>query len=345
MRPDPAVVAELEELDRALAGERSPWSELVADVRADRPRIDPAFAARLDAMVDAARTAPPRPRWLVWSPAAGLAAALVVAVALVSGGRGGSQPTTASPSPGVRPAAGPAAEGGAAKSLATPAPAPGRRVERTTSLSLSTARADVQGVADDVVATTQRFGGIVDSSQISSSETDASAIFALRVPTARLDQAIAALSKLAHVSSLSQGSTDITSAFTSVAARLRDARAERRALLKALAKATTTQAIDAIRAQLRDNRSQLSLLEGELNALRRRASLARVDVTIAGNGHAGGGGAWTPRDALHDALRVLQVVAGALLVALAAGIPLALLLAAAALTARAARRRRREAAL
>jgi hypothetical protein len=355
MRPDPTILAELDELDHALAGEPSPWSELVADVRAERPRMDRAFAARLDAMVDEARVAPRRPRWLVWSPVAGLAATAAVVVVLVSGSGGTSAPTglrgqtpqssgagttkTAAPSGG-------AAGEQAAPALSAPAPARARKVERTTSLALSTARADVQDVADNVVATTQRFGGIVDSSQTSTSDAEASATFALRIPTARLDEAVAALSKLAHVSSLQQGSTDITGSFVSVEARLRDARAERRALLKALAKATTTTAIDAIKLRLRDNRSQIAQLKGELNALRRRANLARVDVTVAGNGHATtGGGTWTPKDAAHDALRVLEVAAGVVLVGLAAGVPLALIFAAAALAARATRRRRREATL
>lgn len=352
MRPDPTVLAELEELDRALAGDPSPWSELVSDVRAERPRMDPAFAARLDAMVDGAREAPRRPRWLVWSPAAGVAAALVVAVVLVSGNGADTGPRGQTPqSSGAGTAKTAAPSGGAAAeqaapTLSAPAPARARKVERSTQLALSTARTDVQDVADNVVATTQRFGGIVDSSQTSTSDTEASATFALRIPTARLDQAVAALSKLAHVSSLSQGSTDITGSFVSVEARLRDARAERRALLKALAKATTTQAIDAIKLRLRDNRSQIALLKGERNALRRRANLARVDVTVAGNGHASsGGGAWTPGAAAKDALRVLEVAAGVILIGLAAGVPLALIVLLAALTGRSARRRRREAAL
>jgi hypothetical protein len=351
MRPDPTVLTDLDELDRALAGEPSPWSDLVTDVRAERPRMDPAFAARLDAMVDEARVAPHRPRWLVWSPAAGVAAALIVAVVLVTGGKDtglrGQTPQSggAGAARSVAPAAGATAEQ-SAPALSAPAPARARKVERNTQLALSTGRADVQDVADNVVATTQRFGGIVDSSQTSTSDTEASATFALRIPTARLDEAVAALSKLAHVSSLSQGLTDITSSFVSVEARLRDARAERRALLKALAKATTTTAIDAIKLRLRDNRSQIALLKGELEALRRRANLSRVDVTIAGNGHAStGGGTWTPGDAARDALRVLEVAAGVILIGLAASVPLAIVLAAAGLGARTTRRRRREAAL
>jgi hypothetical protein len=69
-----------------------------------------------------------------------------------------------------------------------------------------------------------------------------------------------------------------------------------------------------------------------------------VDVTVAGNGHASSsGGGWTPADAARDALRVLEVAAGVILVGLAAGIPLALLLGAAWLAAHSTRRRRREA--
>jgi hypothetical protein len=198
-----------------------------------------------------------------------------------------------------------------------------------------------------VIATSQRFGGIVESSQISTSDAQASAVFSLRLPTKRLDAAIAALSKLAHVASMSQGATDITGSFVSATSRLADARAERRGLLKALGRATTTQEIDALKARLRDNRSQISALKGELNAVRRRADLARVDVTVSGTGHKGatGGGTWTPRDAAHDALRVLEVAAGVLLVGLAAGIPLALIAGLAAVGARSARRRRREGAL
>jgi hypothetical protein len=303
--------------------------------------MTPAFEARLDARVEQARKAPRRRSWLAWSPAVGLAAAVVVAVVLVSGGGEDRESVAPSVGGGVAAQSAPSDRAAAPEAL-SPA---GRKVERTTSVQLSTSRADVQDVADGVVATTHRFGGIVDSSQISSSDTDASAVFALRIPTKRLDEAVAALSKLAHVASLSQGSTDITGPFVSAVDRLRDARAERRALLKALARATTTQEVDALKARLRDNRSQISAAKGELNSLRRRANLARVDVTVAGNGKGESGGTWTPGDAAHDALRVLEVAAGVLLIVLAAGVPLALIGLAAALAARSTRRRRREGAL
>jgi N-methylhydantoinase B/oxoprolinase/acetone carboxylase alpha subunit len=68
---------------------------------------------------------------------------------------------------------------------------------------------------------------------------------------------------------------------------------------------------------------------------------------VTGNGQkgSGGSGTWTPGDAARDALRVLEVAAGVILIGLAAGIPLALVGGAAALVARSSRRRRRENAL
>src|SRR3954463_1224840 len=106
MRTDPTVLADLEELERALAGEPSRFTELVADVRSQRPQMDPAFAARLDARVDEARKAPPRRSWLAWSPVAGFAAAVVVALIVVSSGG-----DSANPGGGSRPAGGPGAAG------------------------------------------------------------------------------------------------------------------------------------------------------------------------------------------------------------------------------------------
>ena len=354
---DPLVQADLEELERALAGEPSRFTELVAEVRAERLEMRPEFAAQLDQRVDAARTAPKRRSWLAWSPAVGAVAAVVVAVVLVSSGdgNGGSNSSSsvsssagssvaAQSAPADSTAGGESLKAAPNASATAPRPLAGRKVERNTDLTLSTARGDVQSVADNVVSTTQRFGGIVDSSQISTSDSEASAVFALRIPTGRLDEAVAALSKLAHVASLSQGSTDITGAFVSVADRLKDARAERAALLKALGRATTTQEVDAIKLRLRDNRSQIAALKGELNALRRRANLSRVNVSVQGNGHKSGG-AWTPGDAANDALRVLEVAAGVLLIGLAVAVPLALVGGAAGLAARSTRRRRRESAL
>jgi Domain of unknown function (DUF4349) len=383
---DPAIARELEALEAALAG--APGADrdlaaLVRDVRSEAPPVRPAFAAQLDERVREgfprrqwwARLVPPR-RALV--PALGLAATALAAIviagstggdgarpALDSGGgsaavqdattpqqqRQSSVAAGATPAPASTGAAGEsAAPAPAAKSLAPPAQSLGatRRVERDAQLTLTTAPGDVQDVADNVVSVTEAAGGIVSGSKVQTGDGGGSASFDLRIPSAKLDDTIKRLSDLAHVGSLSQGSADITASFNTAADRLSEVRAERRGLLRALARATTERQVQALRARLRANRSALSQAKGELQALRRRATLASVSVLVQGSGSSRGdtgGGAWTPRDALGDAQRVLEVAAGVALVAAAILVPLALLGAVAAAGGRATRRRRRAHAL
>ncbi len=236
-----------------------------------------------------------------------------------------------------------------------PAAAPGqgpRKVQRTADIVLSVPADDLQSTSDGVIRTVDRFGGIVSTSSISSDDsTGGEATFALRIPTDKLDDALAALSKLGHVASRSQNLVDITGSFTSVQDRLSDARAERRGLLKALGQATTQAHIDSLKLRLRIVRSQIARLNGDLDSLRRRADLSTVNVTVRGDGSkseggpGSGGGSWSPGDAARDAVRVLEVIAGVLLIALAILAPLGILALLGALGVRATRRRRREGAL
>jgi hypothetical protein len=362
---DPAVAAELEALEAALAGDPAAEPELTAlvrNVRGQAPVMEPGFRARLDGRVAESfakaprRQRPGRRRNLV--PALGVAGcvlAAIVAVALTGGGGGGGSDNASSSSAGAPTVAREQAQKDAAGSSAAPSAAAPvapqaartRRVERTTRLELTTT--DVQGAADGVVRATQASGGFVQSSQVATGDGNGSATFVLRVPTSRLDDAVARLSKLGHVRSLQQSAQDITGAFDSAAARLAEARAERRALLRALAKASSTEEISSLRARIADNRRELQRYEAQFKAVRNRANYATVEVDVVGRPHksqpAPGGGSWSPGDAARDAVRVLEVSAGVALIGLAVLVPLALLGAAGGLAAGAYRRRRREAAL
>ena len=288
------------------------------------------------------------------SPAAGVAEDSAAGSA---GGGAADRATSSAPAAPARSAA-PAAPSIASAppipSSGAVAPARTRKVQRSAVLSLRTSDARFAPTTDAVIATVGRFDGIVASSQIGASDAaGGEASFDLRIPTERLDRALAALSKLGHVTERSQSLQDITANFASAQERLSDARAERRGLLRALARATTQNQINAIKAQLRTVSSRIAGAKGELSSLRRRADFARVDLTVRGGGESGttgglggsDGGAWTPGDAAGDALRVLEVLAGVALVGLAVLLPLALLGTAVGLGVRAGRRRRRESAL
>jgi uncharacterized protein DUF4349 len=369
---DPAAAAELEALEAALAGDPAAEPELAAlvrDVRAEAPAMAPGFRARLDDRVaegfaKAPRTAR-RPRRRALLPALGVAGCVLaglVAVVLSAGGgsndnAGSGGGGTASPlaaqeqSTDSAKSAGAGADSAsgtaAAPSLAAPAPARQRRVERSTRLELTTT--DVQAAGDGVVRATQASGGFVQSSQVATGDGRSTASFVLRVPTNHLDDAVARLSRLGHVKSLQQSADDITNLYNGAAARLAEARAERSGLLRALSKATTAQEISSLRARIADNRRALQRYQRAFDAVRNRAGYATVGVEVTGvaRKHAAvpSGGPWTPGDAAHDAVRVLEVSAGVALVALAVLVPLSLVGAAGGFAAVAVRRRRREAAL
>jgi hypothetical protein len=366
---DPAVAAELEALEAALAGDPAAEPQLAAlvrDVRADAPAMAPAFRARLDQRVERGFVTPRARRRFALRPLvpalgiAGCVLAAIVAIALTSGGAtndnagsgGGSvigaAPAQTESSDAAKRSSGSGAASGSA--LAPPpvsVPAHQRRVERSTRLELSTT--DVQRASDGVVRATQAAGGFVQSSQVATGDGRSTASFVLRVPTSRLDDALARLSKLGHVKSLQQSADDITGAYDGASGRLTEARAERRGLLRALARATTAREVSSLRARVADNRRALRRYERDFNAVRNRANLATVGVDLVSvprkHAAAPGDGPWTPGDAAHDAVRVLEVSAGVALIALAVLVPLTLVGTAGGFAAVAVRRRRREAAL
>ena len=225
-----------------------------------------------------------------------------------------------------------------------------RRVERRATLSLAVPGDKVQGAATKVITVTDGVGGIVLTSSIADG-TDAGgsgATFELRIPTNRLGAALARLSAIGTVRSRTQTSADITGAFVPAQERLTDARAERATLLRLLAKADTANETASIRARLRIASTQIAGARAELSTLRQRTDFSAVSVTVSpkdGAAGATGGGGWTPRDALNDAVRVLELAAGITLVALAVALPLGLLALAGAFAGRSVRRRRRERAL
>jgi uncharacterized protein DUF4349 len=358
----------LADLDLALAGDPGAdrdLLELVADVRDQAPTMTPAFADALHERVRSgfapaatatARRRRRRPVLYVLGPAL---AAVLVAVVVVSE-NGGRSATTVAPaasgkavqlSPSVT--AGPAARTPAVPAVPSPpivagtpeseAAAPGRRVERTTSLTLSTTTDNVQAVAAGVVRATQQAGGFVSSSQVQIDGTHGTATFTLRIPAARLEPALTALNHLARVTSMSQSTQDITGEFASTNARLAALQAQLIALHR---RRQTPFTIVRERTVAQEIATQRAALSG----LRHRADYVTVELQVSGHPrhhHAAvhHGSSFTPRRALHDAGRILEVVAAGLVIALTILIPLGVLLTAAWLAARAVRRRHRQAAL
>jgi len=248
------------------------------------------------------------------------------------------------PSPPIAP---PGGGGGSPGSDAKRA----RKVERSASLVLATAPGNLSRVADGIIRVTDGVGGFVVTSSVSSTIDGGSGTFEIRVPSDRLQQALAQLSRLGNVRERQETQEDITASFASATDRLTDARAERKGLLRALARATSLNESSSIRARLRDVSSRIANAKADLARVNNRANYSNVSVSLVGDETAGEPGAgiddgrWSPGDAARDAVRVLEVAAGVALIALAVVVPLVLIAFPLALGARLATRRRRERAL
>lgn len=376
-RPDEDLTPEeIAELDALLLAERpapSPAFTATLDARVaarfPRPPAVPARARRREGLR--------RPLL----PALATAAATLIAVTIaLQAGDGGptvrrAVPATSPPSAGAglqaaKPETPDAAvtdsAGGAVERLAHPAPQARalsktgafraltptdhstRKVERSTTLALGAPADRVDDVAQGVLGVVDRFDGIVDASSVATGRAGGTASFALRLPAARLGDALGQLSRLPHarVRSRTDDTADVNQVYTSIRRRLANARAERAGLLRALQAADTEDATLRLKARLDAVERTIAFTERAQRGLDRRISYSRVDVTIeAERRGAGGSGAFTPGRALHDAGRVLAVTAGVIVIAAAALVPIAIVLACGWPLARALQRRRREQAL
>ena len=225
------------------------------------------------------------------------------------------------------------ASGSASAGAATNAPAasgaastPGRVQQLGASISLSATSSEVQTVADRVSQLAASDGGFVQSSHVNVGQGTGEANLELSLPSAKLNAALASLGRLAPVHAESQSLQDITNTYDAARQRLSDATAERRALLRALSKATTEGQIDSLRERLSQARGAVAQARLALGAVSQHASTAELEVPVLGDAHAGSEGLTLHRG-LHDAGRVLVVTLAVLLIAAAILVPLALLIA------------------
>jgi Domain of unknown function (DUF4349) len=336
---------------------------LVDSVRADAPRMSDAFAARLETSVTSPRQRRAAGRRRAGAPRFAMAggslfALVLVAVAVVSSGvlNGTRQqlpvavPTTARhlPSSGFLNATAepntpktPHVVQGTASAGASVAPTPllarpqvrrdtnpnSRLVARSASLTLATAASQMQSVANQVVASTEQFGGIVEHSNVAVHGLSSYSTFSLSVPSAKLPQLIASLSSLAGVRSLTQGTSDITDRYNQAQATLADQKAERAALIKELAAATTLAQETSIQQKITRLDREIAAETGRVGALLTKGHNASIAVSIVATKASAGtgiGGSGPVGRALRDALRVLDVALAIALVAFAIMLPLML---------------------
>ena len=258
--------------------------------------------------------------------------------------KGGPEPADAAGSASLVPsAARPGPGGGSPRSDAKQ----GRKVERSAALVLAAKPGGVQRVHDDVIEVTDQHDGFVMSSSVDVLDGGGGARLELRVPSDRLKPALADLSRIANadVRERSEAAQDITREFVSARTRLAEARADRRGLLRRLERAATDAEREAIKFRIREVNARIAAARTDLARVNNRAGYSNIAVTVVGDPVATAkedDGVWSPGDAAGDAVRVLEVAAGVLLIALALAVPLALIGGLALVLARLTQRRRRE---
>ena len=272
-----------------------------------------------------------------------------------AGDRGAAGPATEAPNDALARAGGlgeAAPADGSAPSVVLPPDdgfAPGqrnRKIERSIGLELEMPVDQMARVAEQVTTVTNRHGGFVLSSSVSTGEDSAGGDFELRIPSARLRPALRDLAALADVRTQTQNGRDVTREHVTAKDRLQAARAERRSLLRRLELATTDEEAEAIRRRLDLVAGEINGLRSQLRSLRLRTDYAVVTVSLLPKDESSGGGAGGSfDDALGDAGDLLVGVAGVIVRALAVALPLGLIALAGWLVGRAVRRRQRESAL
>jgi Domain of unknown function (DUF4349) len=242
---------------------------------------------------------------------------------------------------------------GSSSSAPKPLRTEARKVERSSTVELGAPADRVDDVAQGVLGVVARNGGIVDESTVATRAGGGEASFQLRIPAARLQAALAQLSRLpdALVLSRTDDTLDVNQAYVSVRRRLEAAEARRSGLLRALRATADRTEADRLTAEVERLDTRIAQLQRSQRALDRRIDYSRVALTVRADDGAGagadddGGGGFGLGSAFDDAGRLLAVTAGIAVIAAAALVPLALVAACAWPLARALRRRRREQAL
>ena len=222
-----------------------------------------------------------------------------------------------------------------------------RRVERDAQLTLAAPAADVADVNDQVIDVVEGANGVVLNSQVTGTDESARATLEVRVPSATLDNTLAAMSELANVQSRAEAAHDITRTYVTAKDRLVGLRASRDNLAERIREATTDAEVAALRRQLAAVNRRIAAAKSELNEVTTRAQLATVTIVITsdGAGASDENDGWSFGDALDDAGKILEVGAGVALISAAVLVPLAIIAALAYFVVAAANRRARERAL
>ena len=168
-------------------------------------------------------------------------------------------------------------------SLGTPIPS----IDPTGAMLVRHGQASIEVKAvDDAVSrmrqTATQFGGFVANTALRTGKDEQrSAMLQLRIPAAQFDGAVAALSQLGKVESVSVNAEDVAEEYVDLGARLTNARRVEARLAELLATRTGKLSdVLTVEQELARVRQEAERYEARMRWLERRATLSSLDVTI-----------------------------------------------------------------
>lgn len=166
-------------------------------------------------------------------------------------------------------------------SVESSAPALEQRVIKTGSVDMSSNNVTVTATAVSSLALTQ--GGFVQSSSTSDDAVgNTSAFITIRVPVEVFEATITDIKALGvHIYSESASGDDVTEQYSDINARLGAAKAQEEQYLVILKSAVSVGDVLAVQEHLAQVRSDIESLQGQMNYLSNRTSLATINVTVS----------------------------------------------------------------
>ncbi|MFH1485084.1 MAG: DUF4349 domain-containing protein [Chloroflexota bacterium] len=142
--------------------------------------------------------------------------------------------------------------------------------------------ADVLDTRNKIANLTQTLGGYVVSSRVAGEEGDVSGSISIRVPEAKLEQALSELRSLAvRVQSESTSARDVTEQYVDLKSRLKNAEATEGQYVALLEKANNADEILKIYEKLTQVRRDIEQIKGRMQYLEQTAAMSLIETELA----------------------------------------------------------------
>lgn len=144
---------------------------------------------------------------------------------------------------------------------------------------------DVSTTVAEVTSLINSSSGRIESSSLNAEfeNSGASAYIVARIPEAKLDEAIAAISELGERTSLNISTTDVTLQVIDLTARIDALVISRDRLLDLMAQATTTADLLAAEQALSQRQSELDAYQAQLDYLNSQVTQSTLNIAIVSN--------------------------------------------------------------